>query len=609
MEPSTQNTLSLDFLGDLQRTHSCGELRASNVGNRAMLMGWVHRRRDLGGLIFVHLRDRSGVTQVVFNSENQPAAHLRAQLLRGEFVIAVEGPVVQRSAETVNRNIETGEIEIAADKLYILSDAKTPPFPIEEDLSVGEDTRLKYRYIDLRRPHMQRNIILRHRINFAIRESLNGQGFLEIETPFMTRSTPEGARDFLVPSRLQLGTFYALPQSPQLFKQLLMISGYEKYFQIVRCFRDEDLRADRQPEFTQIDLEMSFVQPDGVFEVIERLVRHLCEAAGFAAPACPFERLSYADALEKYGSDKPDFRLPPMARVDDVFPEEMTKGMPLMAIRVPKVGVLSRREREEVCKGIAEERKLKVYDDLNGLAKKFAEPVEVVRQRLGVEEGDLVLLVTLQEPPKGPRPEYAVYQAAGALRIHASQRFKDRHQLLDPKNLRFLWVTEFPMFEWNEDGRRWEAAHHPFTSVYDEDLPKLTSDPAGCRSKAYDLVLNGVELGSGSIRIHRRDIQAQVFEALGFSDAEARHRFGFFLEALEYGTPPHGGIALGIDRLVMLLAGESTIRDVIPFPKTAKGTDLMCEAPNTVPEAQLTELGIALRPTAQRAAQKGTSEG
>jgi aspartyl-tRNA synthetase len=279
-----------------------------------------------------------------------------------------------------------------------------------------------------------------------------------------------------------------------------------------------------------------------------------------------------------------------------------------MAIRVPKVGVLSRREREEVCKGIADERKLKAYADLHGLAKKFAEPVEVVRQRLGVEEGDLVLLATLQEPPKGPRPEYAVYQAAGALRVHASQRFKDRHQLLDPKNLRFLWVTEFPMFEWNEDGRRWEAAHHPFTSVYDEDLPKLTTDPAGCRSKAYDLVLNGIELGSGSIRIHRRDIQAQVFEALGFSDAEARHRFGFFLEALEYGTPPHGGIALGIDRLVMLLAGESTIRDVIPFPKTAKGTDLMCEAPNTVPEAQLTELGIALRPTAQRAAQKSTSE-
>jgi aspartyl-tRNA synthetase len=609
MEPSTQNTLSLDFLGDLQRTHSCGELRVSDVGNRAMLMGWVHRRRDLGGLIFVHLRDRSGITQVVFNSENQPEAHLRAQLLRGEFVVAVEGPVVRRSTETVNRNLETGEIEIAADRLYILSDARTPPFPIEEDLSVGEDTRLKYRYIDLRRPHMQRNIILRHRINFAIRESLNGQGFLEIETPFMTRSTPEGARDFLVPSRLQLGTFYALPQSPQLFKQLLMISGYEKYFQIVRCFRDEDLRADRQPEFTQIDLEMSFVQPDGVFAVIEKLMQHLCTAAGFAAPECPLERLSYSDALEKYGSDKPDLRLPPMARVDDVFPEEMTKGMPLMAIRVPKVGVLSRREREEVCKGIAEERKLKVYDDLNGLAKKFAEPVEVVRQRLGVEEGDLVLLVTLQEPAKGPRPEYAVYQAAGALRVHASQRFKDRHQLLDPKNLRFLWVTEFPMFEWNEDGRRWEAAHHPFTSVYDEDLPKLTSDPAACRSKAYDLVLNGIELGSGSIRIHRRDIQAQVFEALGFSDAEARHRFGFFLEALEYGTPPHGGIALGIDRLVMLLAGESTIRDVIPFPKTAKGTDLMCEAPNTVPEAQLIELGIALRPAAQRAAQKGTSEG
>ncbi len=607
MQPSTQTSVPLDFLGDLRRTHSCGQLRPSDVGRRAVLMGWVQRRRDLGSLIFVDLRDRSGVTQAVFNMELGREVHARAGQLRSEFVIAVEGPVVKRSADTVNPNLETGEVEVAVEKLWLLNEARTPPFPIEEDLSVGEDIRLKYRYVDLRRPHMQRNMILRHNINFAVRQSLNSQGFLEIETPFMTRSTPEGARDFLVPSRLQLGSFYALPQSPQLFKQLLMIAGYDKYFQIVRCFRDEDLRADRQPEFTQIDLEMSFAQEESIFEVIERLTVEVCVAAGFPAPSRPLPRLSYAQALERYGSDKPDLRIPAMARVDDLFSAgELSQEMPLMAIRVPAVGATSRSERDKLAE-FGRERNLKVYDDTKRLDKNFAEPMTQVRQRIGFEEGDLLLLATAAEAPGGPRPRLEVYHAAGALRLHAAQKYKDRHKLYDPKDFRFLWVTEFPMFEWDEGEHRWVAAHHPFTSVHDDDLEKLSSDPSACRSKAYDLVLNGVELGSGSIRIHRRDVQAKVFEALGFTEEEASHRFGFFLEALEYGTPPHGGIALGLDRLIMILAGESTIRDVIPFPKTAKGTDLMCEAPNTVPEGALRELGVALRLRPPRLANQATS--
>ncbi len=603
----------------------CGALRATDAGKKAVLMGWVNRRRDHGNLLFIDLRDRTGVTQVVINAERDAAIHEKAGALRNEYVIAVIGTVKLRDANTINPNMPTGGVELVSEGLRILNESKLPPFLPSDTALTNEETRLKYRYIDLRRDAMQFNIETRHKVAKAIRDYLSAQGFLEIETPFMTRSTPEGARDYLVPSRVQPGTFYALPQSPQLFKQILMISGFDKYFQIVRCFRDEDLRADRQPEFTQIDLEMTYPQPEQVWEVVEGFLVAAFAAAGFEIKP-PFPRMDYDEAIRLYGIDKPDLRLPAFTDVKECFaPENLTQlavnaNLPVVAVRIPKVGELSRAERDAIKPMFISKGGAKIFEDFKRIEKNFPEAAAKIAAKAGMEAGDLIVIVAgspqsseqtaLPSNRKVTPQELAIYASAGLLRLALAQKYAERHGIFKKtgdaqKDFRFLWVTNFPMFEWDEGGKRWNAAHHPFTSPHEEDMPKLetvvesVNDPqselSSVRALAYDVVLNGTELGSGSIRIHRQDVQSRIFRALGMTEEEARARFGFFLEALEYGTPPHGGIALGLDRIVMILAGAESLREVIPFPKTARAVDLMVDAPTPVGEKQLWELGIVVK--------------
>ena len=602
----------------------CGTLRASDAGKKAVLMGWVNKRRDHGSLLFIDLRDRTGVTQVVVNADRDAAIHEKAGTLRNEYVIAVTGTVRLRDASTINPKMPTGEVELVAEELRILNESKLPPFLPSDTALTNEETRLKYRYIDLRRDAMQFNIETRHKVAKAIRDYLSGQGFFEIETPFMTRSTPEGARDYLVPSRVQPGTFYALPQSPQMFKQILMISGFDKYFQIVRCFRDEDLRADRQPEFTQIDLEMSYPQAERVWEVVEGFLTAAFAAAGNEIKT-PFPRMDYDEAIRSYGIDKPDLRLPAFTDVRECFTAAnlqelaINANLPVIAIRTPKVGELSRKERDDIRPMFHAKGGARVYEDFKRIANKYPEAAAAIAKKTGMEEGDLIVLVAgSQAGPQTAMPahrkvtpaELAIYTSAGLLRLALAQKYAEKHGIFkksgDPaKDYRFLWVTNFPMFEWDEGEKQWMAAHHPFTSPHEEDMSLLeagvesVNDPqsplSAVRALAYDVVLNGTELGSGSIRIHRQDIQSKIFRALGMTEEEAKSRFGFFLEALEYGTPPHGGIALGLDRIVMILAGAESLREVIPFPKTARAVDLMVDAPTPVSDKQLRELGIVVK--------------
>ncbi len=588
-----------EFITKQKRSHYCGSLRAQDVGNEVILMGWVHRRRDLGGLIFVDLRDREGTIQVVFDPEQGPQAHELAHTIRNEFVLAIRGRVNQRPADMINTSMATGEVEVIADELDILNESSTPPFVLDGETEVSDNLLLKYRYLDLRRRDLQRNIILRSRVAAETRNFLQETGFIEVETPSLTKSTPEGARDYLVPSRVTPGSFYALPQSPQLFKQLLMISGFDKYYQIARCFRDEDLRADRQPEFTQIDMEMSFISEDDIIDIIERMMTHIFEACLGKTLTPPFPQLTYGEAISRYGRDNPDTRfaleiidLTDIAGASEfrVFSETARNGGAIKALTIEDGASLSRKDLDALgeivgpygAKGVAWAR---VSEEgwTGSLAKFFdQEKRGLVEKRTDARPGAAILFVADTAD--------VVHAALGALRVHLGNRLG----LIDQGALAFTWITEFPMFEYSEAEKRYMTTHHPFTSPVAQDIPFLTTDPGRVRARAYDLVLNGSEIGGGSIRIHQSDVQSMVFEALGLGEDEVKMKFGFFLDALRYGTPPHGGIAFGLDRMIMIMAGAESIRDVIAFPKTAKATCLMSNAPSEVSADQLAELSLKI---------------